>query len=144
MAITTIGGVGADSTLGTWKFNAAKSTSTSANPIKSQTDMREATPDGGVKVTRTAQMMDGTPLNYRYTYKYDGIDNPVTGAPFDTLSVKRIDADTTSFEVRKTGGKYHATGRTVISRDGKTMTQSSTGTDAEGKSVAQTIVFDRQ
>ena len=51
--------LGADTSVATWKFNAAKSKTTSANPIKSQTDVREATPDGGVKVTRTGQMTDG-------------------------------------------------------------------------------------
>jgi len=106
--------------------------------------VREATPDGGLKLTRTGQLADGTPSNYSYTYKYDGKEYPVTGAPFDTISVKRIDANTTSWEVRKTGGKYHFTGRTFISKDGKTMTQTASGTDAEGKPVTQTIVFDRQ
>ena len=147
MAITAIGMFGADSSLGTWKYNAAKSksTSTSTNPIKSQTDVREATPDGGVKCTTTGQLTDGTPSNYSYTYKYDGKEYPVTGGPlFDTISVKRIDANTRSWEVRKTGGKYHATGRTVISKDGKTMTQTLKGTDAEGKPVTGTMVFDRQ
>jgi hypothetical protein len=43
-----------------------------------------------------------------------------------------------------TGGKYHATGRNVISKDGKTMTQTATGTDAEGKPVSATTVFDKQ
>ena len=144
MAITAIGMFGADSSLGTWKFNAAKSKSTSANPIKSQTDVREATPDGGVKVTRTGQMLDGTPSNYSYTYKYDGKEYPATGGPFDTISVKRIDANTTSYEVRKTGGKYYGAGRNVISRDGMTLTQISKGTDAEGRPVTYTAVFDRQ
>ena len=122
VAITAIGMFGADSTVGTWKYNAAKSKTTNTNPIKSQTDVREATPDGGVKDTRTGQLMDGTPSNYTYTYKYDGKESPVTGAPFDTISVKRIDANTTSFEVKMTGGKYHLTGRNVISKDGKTLT----------------------
>ncbi len=144
MAITAIAAFGADSSLGTWKYNAAKSTTTNTNPTKSQTDVREATPDGGVKVTRTGQLADGTPSNYTYTYKYDGKEHPVTGAPFDTISVKRIDANTTSWEVKKTGGKYHATGRNVISKDGKTLTQTSNGTDADGKPVSSTIVFDRQ
>ena len=89
-------------------------------------------------------MTDDTPVNYSFTYKYDGKEYPVTGGPFDTISVKRIDANTTSWEVRKTGGKYHATGRTVISKDGKKLTQTSTATDAEGKPVSQTTVFDRQ
>jgi hypothetical protein len=144
VAITAIGMFGADSTAGTWKYNAAKSKTTNTNPIKSQTDVREATPDGGAKDTRTGQLMDGTPSNYTYTYKYDGKESPVTGAPFDTISVKRIDANTTSFEVKMTGGKYHLTGRNVISKDGKTLTQTSKGTDAEGKPVTSTIVFDKQ
>src|SRR5450756_410304 len=59
VAITAIGMFGADSSAGTWKFNAAKSKTTAANPIKSQTDVREATPDGGGKVTRTGEMADG-------------------------------------------------------------------------------------
>src|ERR1035438_5945466 len=92
VALTSIGMFGADSTVGTWKYTAAKSKTTNTNPIKSQTDVRETTPDGGAKDTRAGELMDGTPSNYTYTYKYDGKESPVTGAPFDTISVKRIDA----------------------------------------------------
>ena len=145
MAIAAIGMFGADSSLGTWKYNAAKSKSTGASTIKSQTIVREATPDGGVKQTTTGQSMDGSSIDSSYTYKYDGKEYPVTGSPlFDTISVKRIDANTRSWEVRKTGGKFHVTGRTIISKDGKTLTQTSKGTDAEGKPVASTAVADRQ
>jgi hypothetical protein len=144
LAITAIGAFGADNSLGTWKYNAAKSKTTSTNPIKSQTDVREATREGGVMVTRTAHLADGTSQNFRYIYRYDGKPHPATGGPFDSISVKRIDANTTSFEVSATDGKYHATGRNVISNDGRTLTQTSTGTDAKGKPVKQTLVFDRQ
>jgi hypothetical protein len=144
MAITAIGMFGADSSLGTWKYNAAKSKTTSTNSIKSQTDVREATADGAEKVTRTGQLTDGTSLNSSYTFKYDGKEYPATGGQFDTITVKRIDANTINWEVRKTGGKYHMTGRTVISADGKTRTQTSTGTDAAGKPATATVVFDRQ
>ncbi len=144
MAITAIGMFGADSSLGTWKYNAAKSKTTSANPFKSMTDVREATPDGGAKMTRTAQRMDGTAVNGGYTCKYDGKECPATGLQYDSISLKRIDANTVSYETRKTGGKYHLTGTSVISKDGKTMTQMSTGTDAEGKPVTQTLVYDKQ
>jgi hypothetical protein len=144
MAITAIGMFGADSSLGTWKLNAAKSKTTSTNPTKSQTNVREATPDGGIKVTRTGQMADGTAVNASYTCKYDGKECPATGGQYNTISIKRVDANTTSYEVRMTGGKYHMTGRSVISADGKTMTQISTGTDAAGKPVTQTVVFDKQ
>jgi hypothetical protein len=144
VAVTAIGMFGADSSAGTWKFNAAKSKTTSTNGIKSQTDIREATPDGGGKVTRTGEMADGTAVNFSYTFQYDGKEYPATGGPFDTLAVKRIDANTTSFEVKKTGGKYHMTGRNVISKDGKTLTQTSKGTDTDGKAVTATSVFDKQ
>jgi hypothetical protein len=145
-AITAIGMFGADSSAATWKFNAAKSKTTSTNPIKSQTDVREARPDGGVKVTRTGQFTDGTPNEGTYSYNYDGKEYSTgdKGLPFDTISVKRIDANTTSWEVKKTGGKYQATGQNVISKDGKTLTQTSEGTSAEGQPEASTNVFDKQ
>jgi len=146
MAITAIGVFAADSSAATWKFNAAKSKTTSANPIKSQTDVRETTPDGGVSVTRTGQFKDGTPNEGTYSYKYDGKESSAegTGLPFDKISVKRKDASTTNWEVKKTGGKYHQTGQNVISKNGKMLTQSFKGTDTDGKPVKGTNVFDRQ
>jgi hypothetical protein len=146
MAITAIGVFAADSSAATWKFNAAKSKTTSTNPIKSQTDVREATPDGGVKVTRTGQFTDGTPNAGTYSYNYDGkeFSAAATGLPFDKISVKRVDANTTSWEVKKAGGQYQATGQNVISKDGKTLTQTSKGTSAAGKPETSTNVFDKQ
>ncbi len=134
----------ADSTVGTWKLNAAKSKFSGSYALKSQTDVREATPEGGVKVTRTAVLGDGTAVSGSFSYKYDGKEYPATGLAFDVVSVKRTDPSTTTFEVKKTGGKYHVTGQTVISADGKTMTQTAKGTDADGKPISSTSVFDKQ
>jgi hypothetical protein len=144
MATIAIAAFAAENSVGTWKYNAAKSKTTSTNPTKSQTDVREATPDGGIKVTRTEQMADGTSSNYSFSYKFDGKEYPVSGAPFDTISVKRINANTWSWIVKKTGGKYHVTGQNVLFKDGKTMTQTAKGIDAEGKPVTATAVFERQ
>ena len=146
MAITAIGMFGADSSLGTWKMNVAKSKTTSASsPVKSRTEVYEATADGGVKVTRTQQLANGTAFNFTYVFKYDGKEYPVTGGQFDTISAKRIDANTTSFEVmNKKNGTYHQTGRSVISKDGKTRTLTAKGTDDAGKPVVATVVFDKQ
>jgi hypothetical protein len=143
-ALSAVVMIAADSSVGTWKLNAAKSKFTGSVVVKSQTDVREATPDGGVKVARTGQLADGTAVKGSYAYKYDGKDYPATGLAFDVLAVKRIDANTTSFEVKKTGGKYHVTGQNVISADGKTMTQTAQGTDADGKPISSTLVFDKQ
>ena len=143
IVIASVGMFGADVRLGNWKFNAAKSKSTSSNPIKVQTDAVEASPDGKVTTNRTGQMADGTAFKYSFSYKYDGRDYPVKGAPFDMISVKRIDANTTNFEVSKTGSKYQMKGQTVISRDAQTKTITAQGTDAAGKPFSQTLVFNR-
>jgi hypothetical protein len=134
----------ADSSVGTWKLNAAKSKFSGSYVVKSQTDVREATADGGVKVTRTAQMADGTAVKGSFSVKYDGKEYPATGLAFDVISVKRVDANTITFDVKKAGGKYHVTGQNVISADGKTLTQTAKGTDADGKPISSTVIFDKQ
>ena len=146
VAITAIGMYGADNSLGTWKRNIEKSKSSppTSNPIKSATMVREASGDG-VKVTNTGTRADGTAATWSYTAKYDGKEYPVTGnAPFDTIVLKQIDANTYTSVVSKKGGKYHTTGRTVISKDGKTSTLTTKGTNTDGKPFTQTIVYDRQ
>jgi hypothetical protein len=41
-------------------------------------------------------------------------------------------------------GKYHATARMVISKDGRTMTSTVKGTNAEGKAMNNVMVYDKQ
>src|SRR6266700_3776732 len=95
LAIATIGALGADNTIGTWKFNVEKSKYTPAPmPVKSLTVTREAS-EGGVKVTTTGEQANGTAINVSYTAKYDGKDVQVTGnAPYDTISIKQSNANT--------------------------------------------------
>ena len=143
VAITAIGIFGADNSLGTWKRNIDKTKGSGPRTVKSLTTMREAS-DGGVRVTTNGENMDGTPINSSYTAKYDGKEYPVTGAPWDTISIKQIDANRFTSETKKTGGKYHTKGRTVISKDGKTMTLTTKGTNAEGKPTSATIVSEKQ
>ena len=145
VVIAAIGMFGADNSIGTWKRNVAKTkyTPPATNPITSLTMVREAS-DGGLKSTSTGQRKDGTAINSSYTAKYDGKEYPVTGAPWDTTSIKQIDANTLTAENKKTGGKFHTTGRIVISKDGKTMTFTTKGTDAEGKPAKTKIVYEKQ
>jgi hypothetical protein len=145
LAITSIAMFGADNSIGTWKRNVVKSKTTPpiANPIKSLTLVYEAI-DGGVKLTATGERQDGTKINGGYSAKYDGKEYPVTGTTWDTTSLKQIDANTFTFENKKTGGKYHVTGRTVISKDGKTMTTTTKGTNAEGQPSTSTIIYEKQ
>jgi hypothetical protein len=145
LAITTVGAIGADNTIGTWKFNAAKSKYTpGVMPLKGATNIREAS-DVGIKVTITGERTDGTAINASYTAKYDGKDVPITGnLSYDTIAIKQVNANTLTDARKKTGGKYQGTGRLVISKDGKTMTTTTKGTDADGKAFISTYVFDKQ
>ena len=71
-------------------------------------------------------------------------DYPYKGnAAYDTIVVKRID-DNTYEGTLKGKGKATMTSRNVISKDGKTRTQTQTGTDAQGKAINNTVVYDRQ
>jgi hypothetical protein len=145
LAITTIGALAADNSIGTWKFNAEKSKYTPApGPVKSLTVTREAA-DGGVKVTNTGERTDGTAINATYTVKYDGKEVQVTGnSPYDTIALKQVNPNTFTDERKKTGTSYSATGRTVISGGGKIMTTTAKGTAADGKPFTSTYVFDKQ
>lgn len=145
--VTTISSIGlfaADNSLGTWKRNVAKSQSPNANPLTSQTLVREAVP-GGVKITSTGVRKDGTKSNMTYTVKYDGkfVSVPA-GATYDSIAVKQVDANTFTSETKKTGSKYHMKARTVISADGKTMTLTQKGTGADGKPSNSVIVHEKQ
>ncbi len=143
MAVAAIAAFAADNTLGTWKLNMEKSKFTPSAPVKSLTWTREVS-DGGVKVTSTGERADGTPINGSYTAKYDGKDSPVTGAPYDTIAMKQLNANTFTVKTKNTSNKYATAGRVVISKDGKTMTWTRKGTDAEGKPTSATMVYDKQ
>ena len=66
------------------------------------------------------------------------------GAPYDTVSMKQVDANTFTYEAKSTSGKYRASGRIVISGDGKTMTTTASGVDADGKPMTLKLVYDKQ
>jgi len=98
-----------------------------------------------VRVTTTGELADGTEINSGYTVKFDGKDVPVNGnAPYDTISIRQVSANIFTDTRKKTGGPYQATGRTVISKDGKTMTTTTKGTGGDGKPFTSTFVFEKQ
>jgi hypothetical protein len=143
LAIMASAAFAADNSLGTWKLNMEKSKFSPAAPVKSLTSVREAS-DGGLKVTTTGEQADGTAINASYTAKYDGKESSVTGAPYDTISIKQVNANTLTFTQKKKDGKYNVTGRSVVSKDGKTMTGTIKGTNADGKAYSATMVWDKQ
>jgi hypothetical protein len=142
LAVTTIVAFGADNSIGTWKLNVEKSKYTPGPmPVKTLTVTREAA-DGGVKQTVTGERADGTAISASYTAQYDGKDVHVTGnAPYDMIAIKQVNANTLTDTRAKTGSTYKATGRTVVSNSGKTMTTTTKGTNSEGKLFTSVLVF---
>jgi hypothetical protein len=70
---------------------------------------------------------------------------PVKGnAPFSTIAVRRIDANTTTDQRMNTGTPYRASGRTVFTNHGKKMTVTIKGINGTGIEFTQILVFDKQ
>ena len=130
-----------DPRIGTWKLNVAKSKD---NTRKS--DMRTYTQSGD-SVTTHIEIVnsDGSTRVYGYTGKSDGKDYPWTGqlpGGAETVSVKRV-GNTFTAESKK-GGKLLFTTTTTFSAEGKVMTLTTKGTDADGKSIDAVRVYDKQ
>ncbi len=131
-----------DPNLGTWKLNEAKSKLTPGT-AKNTSVTYEAVGDS-VKVTVDGVDGKGNSTHNEWTGKYDGKDYPVTGdAGSDTRSVKKVNDRTLDLTVKK-GGKVTMTGKIVVAADGKSRTLTASGTDASGKKVQSTAVYDKQ
>src|SRR6201993_3231963 len=131
-----------DPLMGTWKLNKAKSKLAPGAP-KNHTVVYETAGDN-VKITVDGTDKDGKATHDEWTGKFDGKDYPVTGDPnSDARSLTKIDDHTLGLNVKK-GGKTTITGRIVVSADDKSRTVTTTGTDAKGKKVTSTAVYDKQ
>jgi hypothetical protein len=97
-----------------------------------------------VKVTIDGTDKDGEPTHNEWTGKFDGKDYAVTGDPnSDMRSYKSVDDRTLELTIKK-GGKVTATGKIVVSADGKTRTVTLSGTDPQGKKFTSSAVYDKQ
>jgi hypothetical protein len=132
-----------DPRMGTWKLNVAKS-KYSPGPAPQALTVKVEPSGKGEKVIAEFVNADGTRTTTQYTANFDGKDNPLTGSQMaDTVSLKRIDARTTE-RTDKKGDKVAQTLRRVVSQDGKTMTVTTKGTNAQGQAVNNVVVFDKQ
>jgi len=140
----------ADNLSGTWKINVAKSKYSPGPAPKSGSVKIELAGDT-MKIVQEGVNAEGKPTRNEYTYKFDGKDYPmhpmVDGKPDpnvpDTISAKKID-DFTYETTAKLKGNVVTTSRIVVSKDGKSRTNTQTGKDAQGRTVNNVIVYDRQ
>lgn len=88
----------------------------------------------------------GKPINpdmNNLAINFDGRDHPTATENYDTTAWKRINAN--RYEaIRKKGGKIVLTSINVVSSDGKTMTITTKGVNADGQAVNNVRVYDKQ
>ena len=141
--IVSLSAQASDPRIGTWKLNVAKSKYSPGPAPRSNTLKVEASGQGE-KVTTEGVNAEGGRIAVQYTANFDGKDNPITGSQnADTVSLKRIDARTTE-STQKKGGKVVLTFTRVVSQDGKTMTATVKGTNAQGQTVNNVAVWEKQ
>ncbi len=129
----------AQSNLGTWAVNLAKSTYSPDPAPKSSTLTIAAT---GV----TVDVVPATGPAQRWVYggAYDGKPVPVTGHPnADTASRKRLSPTTTETTFTK-AGKVTSVNTSVVAADGKTMTITAKGINAQGKPVLNVQLYEKK
>jgi len=132
----------ADGFIGTWKLNEAKS-KLAPGTAKNNTVVYSTMGDQ-MMVTIDGTDAAGKATHNEWMGKFDGKDYPVTGdSTSDSRSVKKVDDHNLAFAVKK-GGKVLFTGTIVLSADGKTRTVTTEGTDAAGKKITATSVYDKQ
>ena len=132
-----------DPLVGTWKLDVAKSTYKPGPAPKSATVV--ITPAGkGLKIDIDAVGGDGKPMKWMYANERDGKETPVTGNPaYDAVMVAQ-NSPTEGTITYKKGGKTIATAKTSLSKDGKTLTVTTTGTDPMGQAMNNVALYTKQ
>lgn len=142
LALSAPGAAAQDPFTGTWKLNLAKSHLQPPIPRSLVTHIQ--CDDKGVSIREEIVDADGKPQTATGKAGFDGKDYPVVGTPFaDTVTYQRVDANTIKGTSKK-NGKVLVHETVVVAPDGKTMTATYTGTDAQGKAVIGTAFFEKQ
>jgi hypothetical protein len=134
----------ADAWVGTWTLNAAQSSYDPANLApKSQTTKIAASGDSQTAITDGVDA-DGKKTHVEITYKLDGKEYELKGAP-DPKSTRvytRVDDHHYTF-ANKVNGQITTTSRVAVTPDDKTRTITTTGRDAQGRTIRNFAVYNR-
>jgi hypothetical protein len=143
VAIPQIGLAQSDPWVGTWQLNLAKSKYSPGPPPKSSTVTVEAMGQNH-KLTVVTTDAEGKQTSVENTRIYDGMSHPVTGNPgYDAGSFTRVDAFTIIISYTK-AGKLVRTATNVLSLDGKAITATNAGTDANGRPINIIAIYDKK
>jgi hypothetical protein len=136
-----------DPMLGTWKLNVAKSTFPSdvQAPPKELTQVIRRLKNNEGEFIQTGIRTDGTLISVKYMVPRQGgaVKTQIPLPEGTSIVVKKVDSRnviTTYIQDGKEVAVIHG----VVSKDGKTLTQTTKVTDDQGKIIEQIEVFDRQ
>ncbi len=125
--------------VGTWKLNTAKSKYEPGPLPKSAT----VTIGEDNKIQFSEELPDAKSTSWSVVPNTDGTPAPIVGAGENsTLIERRIDGRHVEHTWKIGSGTQ--TGKAVISKDGKTMTYTLTGTNSEGKPVHEVQIWEKQ
>jgi hypothetical protein len=133
-----------DPMMGTWKLNESKSkltpgTGTFTTVVYDGHRIRDK-----VTVTGDGVDADGKPVHSEWKGKFNGKDYEVTGDPnADMRSYTKVNDQTLDMTVKK-NGQVVATGRIVVTADGKSRAVTVNGTTAKGEKFTNTSVYDKE
>jgi hypothetical protein len=134
--------------LGTWNLNTAKSRS---SPMPLAQSMTVTFAADGERVRRTVTGVDGEGKPIMQggpegtSIAWDGNDHEVQSpnGPSMTVAVKRTNDYRSDITVKQ-DGKVVLTVRSVVSKDGKTMTDTVDGVNEKGEKIHEIEVFEKQ
>jgi hypothetical protein len=139
----------ADPLVGTWKLNVAKSKQTGPGKRWKEWTQVYEEHEGQLVGTVTGAYEDGSLVRDKYTVPNTGgtvLYTQGTGLPKGaslTLLQRKEDSHVAEWPFEM-GGQVIFTMQDVVSTDGKTLTVTTRGNDAEGKLIEVVLVFDRQ
>lgn len=131
-----------DPLVATWEVNMAKSTYQPGPAPKRLTMV--VTPDAnGYRIVQDLVATDGQTVHSVFNLRPDAKPYPIEGQPGATVTTTRVDARTYE-RVTRVNGTVTIASRTVVAPDGRTRTTVTTGTDAQGQTVHELVLYDRK
>jgi hypothetical protein len=134
-----------DAWVGSWTLNVAQSSYDPATLAPRSQTTAISTSGDTFTVVSDGVNAQGARTHDETTYKFDGKDYNVEGAPdaTTTRTYTRVDAHHYSYAT-KVNGLITTTSRVAVTPDGKTRTITTTGRDAEGRAIRNFAVWVRQ
>lgn len=135
-----------DALIGSWALNLRKSRY-AGQPSKGQTRTFDYAENGKVLCTYSTTRASGAGSFGHWLATFDGRPYPnflrsSGAAPYSVIAHTRVD-DYTIEIVNEKDGRVLQKGSYVISRDGRTLTQTLTAVDANGHDTTNVAVFDK-